>query len=74
AVAWASRGFGSSGDALKMITSDAAKLLGVSKRIGTLEKGKDADLVVITGGLLSSDRIVERTMINGRWEFIRKER
>jgi imidazolonepropionase-like amidohydrolase len=57
-----------------MITSDAAKLLGVSKRIGTLEKGKDADLVVITGGLLSSDRIVERTMINGRWEFIRKER
>jgi imidazolonepropionase-like amidohydrolase len=74
AVAWASRGIGSSEEALKMITSDAATLLGVGKRIGTLEKGKDADLVVITGGLLSSDRIVERTMINGRWEFVRKER
>jgi imidazolonepropionase-like amidohydrolase len=73
AVAWASRGGGSSPDALRMITIDAANILGVGKRIGSLEKGKDADLVMLSGDLFDADRVVERTMINGRWEFVRTE-
>lgn len=36
-------------DALKAITINPAKLLGLDKKIGTLEKGKDADIVLYNG-------------------------
>jgi imidazolonepropionase-like amidohydrolase len=36
-------------DALKAITLHPAKLLGLDKRIGSIEKGKDADLVLYNG-------------------------
>lgn len=36
-------------DALRSITINPAKLLGLDNRIGTLEKGKDADLVMYDG-------------------------
>lgn len=36
-------------DALKSITVNPAKLLGLENRLGTLEKGKDADLVLYNG-------------------------
>ena len=36
-------------DALKAITINPAKLLGLEKRVGTLEKGKDADIVLYNG-------------------------
>ncbi|MDH5380548.1 MAG: amidohydrolase family protein [Cyclobacteriaceae bacterium] len=39
-------------DALKMITSNPAKLLGVDKRVGTLETGKDATLFISEGDAL----------------------
>jgi imidazolonepropionase-like amidohydrolase len=35
--------------ALATITSDAAKLLGIEKRAGTLEAGKDADVALFDG-------------------------
>jgi imidazolonepropionase-like amidohydrolase len=36
-------------DALKTITLNPAKLLGVEKRVGSIQKGKDADLVLFNG-------------------------
>jgi imidazolonepropionase-like amidohydrolase len=36
-------------EALKAITINPARLLGLEKRIGSLEKGKDADLVLFNG-------------------------
>lgn len=36
-------------EALKAITINPARLLGLDKRIGSLEKGKDADLVLFNG-------------------------
>ena len=36
-------------DALASITSDAARLLGIAERVGTLEKGKDADIALYDG-------------------------
>ena len=36
-------------DALKTITLNPAKLLGIDKKVGSIEKGKDADLVLFNG-------------------------
>ena len=36
-------------DALRMVTLDAARILGVAERVGSLEPGKDADLALYDG-------------------------
>ena len=38
---------------------DAARILGVDDRVGTLEKGKDADFVVLSGEPLAIGTMVE---------------
>ncbi len=52
-------------EALKAVTSTPAEILGVSERVGSLEEGKDADLVVLTGKPLNSLSKVESVFING---------
>ena len=52
-------------DVLRCITINAAKILGVDDRVGSIEKGKDADLVIVDGhpfGYLSQ---VLYTIIDG---------
>ncbi len=39
-------------EALKLVTSNAAEILGISDRTGTLEPGKDANIVVSSGDML----------------------
>ncbi len=39
-------------EALKMVTLNAAKILGLEDRAGSLESGKDANIVVSEGDLL----------------------
>jgi imidazolonepropionase-like amidohydrolase len=46
--------------ALRAATSSAATLLGVDKRTGTLEAGKDADVVAVPGDVLADVRATER--------------
>ena len=36
-------------DALKAITINAARISGIADRVGSLEKGKDADVIVLSG-------------------------
>lgn len=57
-------------DVLKMLTVDAASVLGVGDRIGTLTPGKDADFVVLTGDLFVLQSRVKAVYVDGEpaWE------
>jgi len=52
-------------DALKCITLYAAEHLGLENRLGSIEKGKDADLAIWDGDPLDSRSSVVMTMIEG---------
>ena len=58
-------------DALKMITLNPAKQLGIDKRTGSIEVGKDGDIVIWTGHPFSVYSRVETTMIEGETYFDR---
>lgn len=51
--------------ALATITADAARILGIDKTHGSLEKGKAADLVVLSGEPFDPATRVEQTIIDG---------
>jgi imidazolonepropionase-like amidohydrolase len=46
--------------ALRGATADAAHLLGVSTRTGTIDVGKDADLLLVDGDPLTDIRATRR--------------
>jgi imidazolonepropionase-like amidohydrolase len=52
-------------DALATITIDAAKILGVSDRVGSIEKGKDADLALYDGDPFEYTSHCVGTVIDG---------
>lgn len=52
-------------EALKAITINAAEILGVDDRVGSLEVGKDADLLILSGSILEVSTRVEKVLING---------
>ncbi len=52
--------------ALKGLTSDAAKMLCIDDRVGTLEAGMDADILVLDGSPLEISSSVERVFVNGK--------
>ena len=53
--------------AVRTVTINAAKVLGVEDRLGSLEEGKDADIIVMKGKLgLDTDAMVYYTMIEGK--------
>jgi imidazolonepropionase-like amidohydrolase len=58
-------------EALRMITLNAAKHLGVEKRVGSIEVGKDADLAIFTGHPFAPASRVDMTLIDGRVFFDR---
>ena len=57
--------------ALQLVTLNPARQLGLADRIGSIEKGKDADLALLNGDPLSSLSRVEWTMVDGVMEFTR---
>ena len=58
-------------EALKMITLNAAKQLGIDKRVGSIEVGKDAVLAIFTGHPFAPNSRVDMTLIDGRVFFDR---
>ncbi|WP_457426739.1 amidohydrolase family protein [Roseateles sp. P5_E7] len=60
-------------EALKFVTINPARQLGIAGRVGSLEVGKDADFVVWSGHPLSSAAKAEQTWINGSRYFDRGE-
>lgn len=55
-------------EALKSITLNPARLLGIEKRVGSIEKGKDADLVLFDGDPFEYLTKVCKVFIDGRLE------
>jgi imidazolonepropionase-like amidohydrolase len=53
-------------DALEAITLRPAKLLGVEAFAGSIEPGKDADLVILTGDPLKITTWVDTTLVRGK--------
>ena len=57
--------------ALAAITRNAAEILGVSSRLGSLEKGKDADLVLWDRHPLNTWAMTRKVIVDGRVVFDR---
>lgn len=53
-------------EVLKMITINPAKICNIDKKVGSLEKGKDADVVIWDGNPLYPDANVHIAFINGK--------
>ena len=60
-------------EALKMVTLNAAKQLGVDKMVGTLEVGKDGDIAVFNAHPFAPEAMVEYTIVDGKVAFDRSE-
>jgi imidazolonepropionase-like amidohydrolase len=58
-------------EALKMITLNPAWIVGVDDRVGSIDVGKDADLVIWDGYPLSSYGVPEKVLIDGDVYFDR---
>lgn len=56
-------------EALKLVTINPAIQLKIDHKVGSIESGKDADLVVWNGHPLSIHSSAERTMVDGRTYF-----
>ena len=68
------RGHGmSEADVLRAVTLSPAEVLGVADRMGSLEVGKDADVVVFDGDPLSIRTWASRVYVDGRLVFERQE-
>ncbi|MEC8422549.1 MAG: amidohydrolase family protein, partial [Myxococcota bacterium] len=57
--------------ALAALTINPARMMELDDRIGSIEVGKDADLVVLSGPPLSTWTHVEQTWIEGQMVFDR---
>src|SRR5438445_4068880 len=60
-------------EALKMVTLNAAIQLGIDKRVGSIDVGKDADLVIYNHDPLSAYAVAQKTIVDGRVLFDREK-
>lgn len=60
--------------ALRAITIDAAGVCGVADEVGSIEKGKQADIVIWSGHPLAPDSVVERVFVGGKEVYRRAEK
>src|ERR1700747_1871589 len=60
-------------EALKLVTLNPALQLGIDKRVGSIEAGKDADLAIYNRDPLSAYAVVQKTLIDGRVYFDRQK-
>ncbi len=65
-AAFAVRGGMDNRKALRTITLDAAKIIGADSRVGSIEAGKDADLLILGGDPLHYRTFVELAIVNGK--------
>ncbi len=61
-------------EALKTITLNGAKQLGLDKRLGSIEVGKDADLAIFNGHPLNDYSRCEMTLVDGEVYFQRSDK
>lgn len=65
-VGFAIRGGLSEELAMASITTVPARMMGISSRVGTLEVGKDCDLIVTDGDVLHYQTFVQYTVVDGQ--------
>lgn len=58
-------------EAIKMLTINPARMLGIDKRVGTIETGKDADLAVFNRNPLDPYTVCQMTIVDGKVLFDR---
>ncbi len=58
--------------ALEAITIAAADILGVGERVGSLQVGKDADIIILDGHPFHHKTFVEVTLVNGKVLYEKK--
>jgi imidazolonepropionase-like amidohydrolase len=52
--------------AIRAMTLSAAEILGVDNRLGSIESGKIANLMVVRGDILAKDKTVTQVFVDGR--------
>ena len=60
-------------EALRAITLAPAQIIGIADRVGSLEKGKDANLLILTGDPLDIRTWVDTVMIEGKVVYDRSK-
>ena len=60
-------------EALEALTILPAKFLGVDKFVGSIEPGKDGDILILSGHPLQVDTWVEKTIVNGEVVYDKDE-
>jgi len=60
-------------EALKAITLNAAEIIGVADRVGSLQAGKDADIIVLSGHPFDYRTVVELVLVDGQVAYKRQE-
>lgn len=59
--------------ALAGITIEPARMLGIDHRVGTLEVGKDCDLVITDGDILHYETFVQLAVVDGKVVYDKQE-
>lgn len=72
-AAYAVRGGLDNRQALRTLTLDAARMIGVDDRVGSIEKGKDADLLILDGDPLHYKTFVQVAIVNGKVVYEKAE-
>ncbi len=72
-AAFVIRGEASEQTALESITITPARMMGLDDRVGSLEVGKDADILILNGNPLDYRTYVQHAMVNGRMAYNRKK-
>jgi imidazolonepropionase-like amidohydrolase len=58
-------------EAIKLVTLNPAMQLGIDKRVGSIDVGKDADLVIYNHDPLSAYAVAQKTIVDGKVLFDR---
>lgn len=72
-AAFAVRGGADERTALKSITITPARMLGLDDRIGSIEEGKDADILILNGSPLDYRTYVEQAIVAGKVAYDRQK-
>jgi imidazolonepropionase-like amidohydrolase len=57
---------------LKAITINAAEIIGVADRVGSLEPGKDADVAIFSGHPFDYRTVTDLVLVDGQVAFRRE--
>lgn len=72
-AAFAVRGGLDEQTALEALTIEPARILGIADRVGSIEEGKDADILILNGDPLDYRTFAERTYVNGKLLYEREK-